>query len=131
MNITPGYYFENLGAKPLSEKSPLFKKIVSCFGSFEAWQRNLVSTGMIRGIGWVILYQDPIDGLLYNIWVDEHNINHIPGAEPLLIMDVREHAYITEYGLSRLGYIQVFLKNINWEIVESRFLKCAAEKEAR
>ncbi len=115
------YYFENLGAKPLSKKSPLFKKIVSDFGSFEAWQKNFVSTGMIRGVGWVILYQDPIDGLFCNIWVDEHNINHIPGGKPLLIMDVWEHAYITEYGLNRLGYIQTFLKNINWDIVEKRF----------
>ena len=76
---------------------------------------------MIRGIGWVILYEDPIDGLLHNIWVDEHNINHIAGAKPLLVMDVWEHAYLTQYGLDRMGYLHAFFENINWTVVEARF----------
>lgn len=117
-------YFENLGGKgTLSSKSPLYLKIVQNFGSFEKWRQNFFATGMIRGIGWVILYEDPIDGQLHNIWIDEHNINHIPGGNPLLIMDVWEHAYITEYGLNRGGYIDAFYKNINWNVVHSRFTK--------
>lgn len=115
-------YFENLGGKKLlSPKTPLYEKIVKDFGSFDAWRKNFVATGMIRGIGWVILYQDPKSGLLQNIWVDEHHINHIAGGKPLLIMDVWEHAYITEYGLNREGYINAFFKNIDWAVVEKRY----------
>jgi len=37
------------------------------------------------------------------------------------VMDVFEHAYITDYGLKRADYIEAFFKNINWEVVEGRF----------
>jgi len=117
-------YFENLGGKHLpSPKSSIYKKIVQDFGSFDKWRQNFLATGMIRGIGWVILYQDPVNDLLYNIWVDEHNINHLAGGVPLLIMDVWEHAYITEYGLNRGGYLDAFYKNIDWNVVEKRYLR--------
>jgi Fe-Mn family superoxide dismutase len=115
-------YFENLGGKEgLSPKTSLYRKITQDFGSYEAWKGNFVATGMIRGIGWVILYQDPKSGKLQNLWIDEHNINHIPGGKPLLVMDVWEHAYITDFGLNRGGYIEVFFKNIDWARVSKRF----------
>jgi len=115
-------YFENLGGKsPLQTKSALYKAIEKDFGSFEKWRQNFFATGMIRGIGWVILYIDPINKQLHNIWVDDHHINHIAGGVPLLVMDVWEHAYITEYGLNRGGYIDAFYKNIDWKAVETRY----------
>ncbi|MCB1109654.1 MAG: superoxide dismutase [Chlamydiia bacterium] len=117
-------YFENLGGKQgLSSKSLLYQKIAENFGSFEKWRQNFFATGMIRGIGWVILFQDLATGQLYNIWVDEHNINLLAGGRPLLVMDVWEHAYITEYGLNRGGYIEAFYKNIDWGVVNRRFSK--------
>ena len=45
----------------------------------------------------------------------------MPGGKPLLVMDVWEHAYITEYGLDRAGYIEAFMQNINWDAVSDRF----------
>ncbi len=117
-------YFENMGGvNALGAKEALYKKIEKDFGSFEAWRQNFAATGLIRGIGWVILYQDPIHGELRNIWVEEHNINHIPGANPILVMDVWEHAYLTEFGLDRAKYIETFMKNINWSVASERFLK--------
>lgn len=114
-------YFENLGKKKeLSSKSFLYQKIVRDFGTFENWRKDFLATGMIRGIGWVILYQDQTNGILHNVWVDEHNINHLAGGKPLLVMDVWEHAYITEYGLNRGGYLESFYNNINWDIIEKR-----------
>lgn len=115
-------YFENLGPTPfLDQKDPLYHKITMDFGSINEWRKNFIATGLIRGIGWVILYQNPKTGQLNNVWVDEHNINLIPGGKPLLIMDVWEHAYITAYGLDRCGYIEAFLANVNWKIVSNRY----------
>jgi Fe-Mn family superoxide dismutase len=115
-------YFENLKRSSfLSKRDPLYEKIFTDFGSIDEWKRNFVATGLMRGIGWVILYQNPQNGKLYNIWIEEHNINLIPGGKPLLVMDVWEHAYITEYGLDRAGYIEAFIQNINWEVVSKRF----------
>jgi Fe-Mn family superoxide dismutase len=75
---------------------------------------------MMRGIGWVILYQDNISGRLINQWINEHETGHLAGCIPMLIMDVFEHAYMIDYGLKRADYIEVFFNNIDWVVVEGR-----------
>jgi Fe-Mn family superoxide dismutase len=115
-------YFENLGGHDALDKAdPLFQKIVKDFGSWEAWKKSFVSTGLIRGIGWVILYSDPQTGRLINTWINEHDLGHLAGGAPLLVMDVFEHAYITQYGLDRAKYISAFFDNIHWEKVSQRY----------
>src|SRR5579872_858303 len=52
-------YFENLGGTGLPDpKSSLYQQIAAQFGSFNQWKADFVATGSMRGIGWVILYQD-------------------------------------------------------------------------
>jgi Fe-Mn family superoxide dismutase len=74
----------------------------------------------MRGIGWVVLYEDPGNGRLINFWVNEHDVSHPAGCQPLLIMDVFEHAFMVDYGLKRADYIEAFFKNIDWAAVGSR-----------
>ncbi len=115
------YYFENLGGtRPLELAGKLGKKLAGDFGSYENWERDFKATGMMRGIGWAILYQDNTTGKLFNQWINEHETGHPAGCIPVLIMDVFEHAFITEYGLKRADYIEAFFKSINWEVVEGR-----------
>lgn len=113
-------YFQNLLKKTtLSKKSNLRKKIIQQFGSIDNWRKDFIETGKMRGIGWVILYSD--NDKLINGWIDEHNIGELEDARALLVMDVWEHAYITAYGLNRLKYINIFLDNIDWQVVEKRY----------
>ena len=115
------FYFENLGGKGGLEKTgKLFKKISEEFGSFETWEKEFKATAMMRGIGWVILYQDPLSGRLFNFWINEHDVGHPAGCTPILILDVFEHAFMIDYGLKRADYIEAFSKNIHWKAVESR-----------
>ncbi|NGX57417.1 MAG: Superoxide dismutase [Fe] [Chlamydiae bacterium] len=115
------YYFENLGGSgKLDSDSDLYKAIVKQFGSFDKWKKDFAATGLIRGIGWAILYEDRHTGKLTNVWINDHNLGHLAGAKPLVVMDVWEHAYITEYGLNRGKYIEAFFKNINWNVVQDR-----------
>lgn len=116
-------YFESLLSSPqkLSEKDPLYRAIVRDFGSYGAWQQDVIATGLMRGIGWVILYKDPIQKRLFNVWINEHDLGHLAGGEPIFVMDVWEHAYLTQYGLDRAKYIQAFLEAVNWKIVSQRF----------
>ena len=37
---------------------------------------------------------------------NEHDVGHLAGKKILLIMDVFEHAYITDYGIKRADYIE-------------------------
>jgi len=115
------YYFENLGGKaPLDKSGTLAKKLADAFGSYDAWEQDFRATGAMRGIGWTVLYQDNATGWLFNQWINEHEVGHFAGCSPILVMDVFEHAFITDYGLKRADYIEAFFKNINWGVVESR-----------
>lgn len=109
-------YFGNLGGNGGLDKSDkLAKKLAEDFGSLEAWEKDFRATGMMRGVGWVILYQDNASGSLINFWINEHDAGHPAGCTPILIMDVWEHAYMTDYGTKRADYIEAFFKNINWK----------------
>lgn len=115
------YYFGNLGGKaPLDKSGNLAKKLTDAFGSYEAWERDFKATGAMRGIGWVILYRDDVAGWFFNQWINEHEVGHFAGCRPILVMDVFEHAFITDYGLKRADYIEAFFKNVNWGMVENR-----------
>ncbi|MBI4187742.1 MAG: superoxide dismutase, partial [Chloroflexi bacterium] len=61
-----------------------------------------------------------VTGQPFNQWINEHEIGHLAGCRPILIMDVFEHAFITDYGLKRADYITAFFQNINWGVVENR-----------
>ena len=115
------YYFKNLGGEtPLDKSGVLSTKLTDAYGSHDAWEQDFRATGALRGIGWAILYQDNASGWFYNQWINEHEIGHLAGCHPLLVMDVFEHAFITDYGLKRADYIAAFFKNINWNEVENR-----------
>lgn len=114
-------YFENLGGKTsVNKDSRLSKKLAEAYGTSENWEQDFRATGAMRGIGWVVLYQDNITGGLFNAWINEHDTGHFAGCTPILIMDVFEHAFMIDYGLKRADYIASFFKNINWDAVEKR-----------
>ena len=114
-------YFENLGGKgALNKGGKLGKKVGEEFGSYENWEADFKGVGAMRGIGWAILYQDNVSGRLFNQWINEHDVGHPAGCNPLLILDVFEHAFMIDYGLKRADYITAFFKNIKWEAVEGR-----------
>jgi Fe-Mn family superoxide dismutase len=90
------------------------------YGSVEAWKKNFVGVGTMRGIGWVALTWDKQAGELFNVWINEHDTNHLTTATPILIMDVFEHAFMVEYDLKRADYIEAFMNAIDWSVVEKR-----------
>ncbi|MCR4283722.1 MAG: Fe-Mn family superoxide dismutase [Parcubacteria group bacterium] len=115
-------YFGNISkvGKEINKNADLYKKIEEEWGSYDMWEKDFRSMGAMRGIGWVILYYDKESGRLFNVWVNEHDVGHLSGATPLLVMDVFEHAFLTDYGLKRADYIANFMKVIDWNTVESR-----------
>jgi len=116
-------YFGNIAkdAAPLSQESALAKKISERFGSFENFEKDFRATAAMRGIGWVILYYDKTEGRMFTVWVNEHDVGHLSGLTPILVMDVFEHAYIRDYGIKRADYINAFWNAIDWNAAEKRF----------
>ncbi|GAN33417.1 MAG: twin-arginine translocation signal domain-containing protein [Candidatus Brocadia sp. AMX2] len=115
------YYFENLGGKAgINKEGKLAKKMADAFGDYATWEKDFRAVGAMRGIGWAVLYQDSANGQLINFWVNEHDVSHPAGCNPILIMDVFEHAFMIDYGLKRADYIEAFFKNIDWSAAEAR-----------
>jgi len=115
------YYFGNLGGKgALDSSGRLARQLSRDFGSVEDWEKDFRATGTMRGIGWVVLYQDDQTGVLFNQWINEHEMGHLAGCRPVLVMDVFEHAFMTDYGLRRADYIQAFFANVDWDVVTGR-----------
>lgn len=118
-------YFENLSKEggKIDEASEIYKKISERFSSYEFWEKDFKATAAMRGIGWTLLAYDKKEGKLFNIWINEHDIGHLAGAVPLLVMDVFEHAFIMDYDMNRKDYIDAFFKVINWHEVDVRLQK--------
>lgn len=116
-------YFENLkdAGVELNNEGELKKVIDYVFGSFENFQKDFIGVGSGRGIGWVVLSYDPVSKMIFNTWINEHNEGNLAGTVPLLVMDVFEHAFMVDYGLKRVDYINAFMKSIDWGVVEKRF----------
>jgi Fe-Mn family superoxide dismutase len=119
-------YFGNMvkGGKTLAD-GELKQQLVADFGSVENWEKDFRATGALRGIGWAVLYYDKCQKRLFNVWVNEHDVGHLAGAKPLLVMDVFEHAFMVDYDLKRADYINAFFKALDWSKVEERFSCCS------
>ncbi len=117
-------YFGNISKDGgnLADQSALAEKIERQFGSLEDWEKDFRATGALRGIGWAILYHDLMSDRLFNCWVNEHDMGHLAGCTPLLIMDVFEHAFMLDYGVKRADYIAAFMYAVDWNVTADRLL---------
>lgn len=115
------YFFENLAnATSHDESSELHELFVRDFNSHENWEKEFRSICEMRGIGWAILYYDAKQDQLVNVWVNEHDTGHLVGCEPILAVDLFEHAYMLDYGIKKPDYVKAIFKIINWPMVEAR-----------
>ena len=119
------YYFENLkrggGSGDPAQTALFAKAAASSFGSYEVWKADFVGIGKMRGVGWAICNQNPANGRLSNHWITLHETGNIAGFDPILVMDVWEHAFLLDYKpAERPKYIEAFFSNIDWAAVEKR-----------
>jgi len=115
-------YFDNLSAGVGEPGGTAREALAQAWGSFEAWRAEFAALGAMRGVGWVILYQDPSTGSLSNHWIGLHEEGHPAGFRPVLVMDVWEHAFT---GMERPKYVEAFLANAAWEAAEARLISGA------
>jgi Fe-Mn family superoxide dismutase len=126
------YYFENLApnGKGVPAKE-LRAALENSFGGFDNWRADFAAVGEMRGVGWAILYHDPVTQQLSNHWVALHHIGVPSGFKPILVMDVWEHAFLLDYKPSeRAKYIEAFFSNINWDVIQRRLASPAAIRAA-
>ncbi len=119
------YYFEQFeGEKGGSPDSALGKVATAKYGSGEAFIEHIKEVAGTRGIGWVVVYYDPSAQTLHTTFVADHEVGQLSGLPIILAMDLWEHAFMVDYvPAEKKNYIEAFLKNVNWSIVEERFAK--------
>ena len=120
------YYFWALegGAKPLPTGSKLKTAIEKQAPSFDAWLASFKTLAMTRGVGWAVLGWDYDMKQFVHIWVDEQHLGQINGICWIFAIDMWEHAFVYDYPTSeKKKYIEAFLNNVNWEVIEQNFLE--------
>ena len=118
------YYFEGLegGAREISDGN-LKKALSEKYGGYENFVEHFKAVGMSRGIGWTVLYFDSKGNTPHVTWVGDHELGVLAGLPILIAMDMWEHAFMVDYTPAEKGtYIDAFLANLNWEVVEKRFI---------
>ena len=113
-------YFENLKDGASTVPSSKLKEMVEKnFVSWDKWKEDYKACGTALR-GWAILSYDLSKRKLINNGLDAHNVYGLINTIPLLVLDVYEHAYYTDYGPKRGPYIDAFFENVNWNIVSKR-----------
>ena len=110
-------YFEHLGGDGGAPKGAIGKLIERDFGSADAWREDLKATGLAAR-GWAWTAYDWDEGRLFNYLGDSQNTCPIWNATPLVALDVYEHAYFMDFGTDRASYIEAFLANLDWGVVD-------------
>lgn len=125
------YYFSQweVGPQALSSESALSEAINRQYGSFEQFVLRVRGVGLMRGVGWAVVYWDRQYGCFHIGWVSQQHEGHFATLPIILALDVWEHAFVAQYGTTgKAPYIDAFFKNLNWLAIEGRFDRAASQK---
>jgi len=116
-------YFGNLGGNGRAG-GEVQQALALAFGSFAGWEAEFrrTASALAGGSGWCLLALNAHTGALENYWMWDHM--HAPATGmPLLALDMYEHSYHIDYGSAAARYIDAFMRNVNWEEVDRRYVR--------
>src|SRR5438270_5149531 len=119
-------YFAGLGPEESRPGPALADALARDFGTFDWWRAQFVAMGKAEGggSGWVLLTWDPRDKRLINAWAADHTTT-LAGGQPILALDMYEHAYQMDYGATAGHYVEAFMKAIRWTNADSLYAQHA------
>ncbi len=94
-------------------------KLIEHFGSIQNFKDVFFNQAMDHaGSGWVWLYEKSKD-LYVKVTPDTDTmIGNDPAENPLMVLDIWEHAYYLDYYNDKSTYIKTFLEHlINWDFI--------------
>ncbi len=112
----------NGGSEPTGDVS---SKITKNFGSFDEYKKQFAQAAATRfGSGWAWLCVDADDNLFITSTPNQDNpLMDVADkkGQPILGLDVWEHAYYLHYQNRRPDYIAAWWNVVNWEEVNRRY----------
>ncbi|HKZ82819.1 MAG TPA: superoxide dismutase [Anaerolineae bacterium] len=110
----------NMGAEPAGE---LADAIRAAFGDFASFKEKINNAGMTRfGSGWAWLVMAK-GGKLSVMSTANQDCPLSSGLQPILGVDVWEHAYYLKYQNRRADYLAAWWNVVNWQEVANRYKK--------
>jgi Fe-Mn family superoxide dismutase len=125
-------YFANLSGGGKVPGEMMAAALEEHFGGADRWRREFVGAAqsLAGRSGWAVLTYFPHEGRLYN-QIALEDAQAIPGAVPILVLDMYEHAYQLEFGANATAYIDAFMRLIDWSVVTERLTQTTAEHQRR
>ena len=122
-------YFGNLGGNGKADGA-IERAASATYGSFGRWEElfRLTGMGLAGGSGWVVLAWDFQRDQVRSYWSGSHT-QACAFGQPLLVLDMYEHAYAIDYGAAAAKYVDAFFENIHWDEVNRR-LESAQRRSA-
>ena len=112
-------YFQNLGNESGAPGPKTMALMDRYLGGLDKWKEDFIACGKAAR-GWSVLVYEQRTKTCRNILLDSHNDGQIATAFPIIVMDMYEHAYFLDYGTDKATYINRFIANIAWDVVEKR-----------
>ena len=105
----------------------LLQAIERDFGTLRKFEWHFkAAAAAVEGSGWGWLAWEPMSRRLIIAQMESQQKLLVPGAIPLLGVDVWEHAYYLRYQNDRGAYLDAFWKVVNWPEVARRFEAASA-----
>ena len=130
-NNAGGYFNHNLfweimspncGGNPSGEISEAINSNFNSFENFKEEFKKAAATRFGSGWAWLCLLGDGKLEICSTPNQDNPLMENSCGGNPILCLDVWEHAYYLNYQNRRPDYIEAFFSLINWDEVNSKYL---------
>lgn len=125
-NLNAVYLHELYFANCFDPNSELFLdalayiRLSADWGTFDAWMADFMACALSARSGWVICGYSLYLKRLVNVFVDGHDQGVLFGVVPLIVVDMWEHAYITDYNNDKKSYLTSMMREFDWEVIEER-----------
>jgi len=111
---------KNGGGKPIGKLKTEIEKL---WGSFENFKEQFSAAAKTRfGSGWAWLSLNSQGDLTITSTPNQDN-SLLEGMQPIMGLDVWEHAYYLKYNNRRVDYIEAWWHVVNWEMIEENLRK--------
>ncbi len=110
----------NGGGDPTADVKTAIERRFNSFDNFQQLMSKAAISQFGSGYGWLVLNEQ---GELEVLSTANQNTPLKDGKEPLLIVDVWEHAYYLKYQNRRPEFIENWWNTVNWDVVNERLLK--------
>jgi len=130
-NNAGGYFNHNLfweimgpncGGNPTGEISEAINSNFDSFENFKETFKKAAATRFGSGWAWLCVHKEGKLEICSTPNQDNPIMQNGCGGNPILCLDVWEHAYYLNYQNRRPDYIEAFFNLINWDEVNNKYL---------